>query len=107
MRKAILCLLLLAFCGSGFSQEKPVEAKPLTSISVEDFRQRLEELKAVQIQVAANLQAIGGAIQDCEFWIDLLERAKKQAETKAVKTEPVKEKPAKEDKNGNRPNDRK
>jgi hypothetical protein len=34
---------------------------------------RLEELTAVAKQTEINLHALGGAIQDCNYWLKLLE----------------------------------
>ena len=35
-----------------------------------DIQERLKSLEAQRIQMEANLNAIGGAIQDCHFWLD-------------------------------------
>jgi hypothetical protein len=36
----------------------------------QDIKERLQTLDAQRIQMEANLNAIGGAIQDCQFWLD-------------------------------------
>ena len=36
----------------------------------QDFKERLEALEGQRRQMEANLNAIGGAIQDCHFWLD-------------------------------------
>jgi|TARA_R110000868_G_scaffold40359_2_gene139335 hypothetical protein len=36
----------------------------------QDIQERLKSLEAQRIQMEANLNAIGGAIQDCHFWLD-------------------------------------
>ena len=35
-----------------------------------DLKERLEALEVQRRQMEANLNAIGGAIQDCHFWLD-------------------------------------
>ena len=35
-----------------------------------DIQERLKSLNAQRIQTEANLNALGGAIQDCHFWLD-------------------------------------
>ena len=37
-----------------------------------DIEQRIAELKKLQADALANANAIGGAIQDCEFWLGRL-----------------------------------
>jgi hypothetical protein len=34
-----------------------------------DIQERLKSLDAQRIQMEANLNAIGGAIQECHFWL--------------------------------------
>ena len=36
----------------------------------EQILARIEELKAQAEQLKANLNAVGGAIQDCEYWLE-------------------------------------
>ncbi len=36
----------------------------------QNIKERLQALEAQRIQMEANLNAIGGAIQDCQFWLD-------------------------------------
>lgn len=35
----------------------------------EQILSRIEELKAQAEQLKANLNAVGGALQDCEYWL--------------------------------------
>lgn len=50
-------------------------------ITKEAVEKRRAELQANYQQAIANAQAIGGAIQDCEYWLALLEKeADKPAE---------------------------
>ena len=37
-----------------------------------DIQERLKSLDAQRIQMEANLNALGGAIQDCYFWLEKL-----------------------------------
>lgn len=41
-------------------------------ITKEAIEKRREQLQAEYQQAIANAQAIGGAIQDCQYWLDLL-----------------------------------
>jgi hypothetical protein len=41
-------------------------------ITKEQIEKRLEALKADYQQAVANVHAIGGAIQDCEHWLEQL-----------------------------------
>ncbi len=51
-------------------------------ITRETIEARLAELRAQREQMIANLNAIGGAIQDCEFWLSELEKAEETDPTK-------------------------
>lgn len=42
-----------------------------------DIKTRIEELKKLRDQALANANAIGGAIQDCEFWLEWLDNQAK------------------------------
>lgn len=42
-------------------------------MNAERVKTRLEELTAVAKQTEINLHALGGAIQDCNYWLKLLE----------------------------------
>ena len=44
------------------------------------IQQRLAELKQQQKFMEGNLNAIGGAIQDCEYWLAKLKEQKDAAE---------------------------
>jgi septal ring factor EnvC (AmiA/AmiB activator) len=41
-------------------------------MTVQDIQERIKELQAQRSQTEANLNAIGGAIQDCHFWLEKL-----------------------------------
>ena len=42
-------------------------------MKVEAIKKRIDELTAVAKQTEINLHALGGAIQDCNYWLKLLE----------------------------------
>ena len=42
-------------------------------MNVEAIKQRIEVLTAQAKQMELNLHAIGGAIQDCQYWLNQLE----------------------------------
>lgn len=50
-------------------------------ITREHFEGRLEELKRQQEQLRANLHAVDGAMQDCEYWINRLNETEHTGET--------------------------
>jgi hypothetical protein len=55
-------------------------------ISQDDIKKRLDELKTAREQVTANLQALDGAIQQCEWFMAELnsrEKALKKKQSKA------------------------
>jgi prefoldin subunit 5 len=39
-------------------------------ITTEKIQARLDDLKAQADQLRGNLNAVGGAIQDCEYWLE-------------------------------------
>jgi prefoldin subunit 5 len=39
-------------------------------ITAEKIQARLDDLKAQADQLRGNLNAVGGAIQDCEYWLE-------------------------------------
>jgi len=42
-------------------------------MNAERLKARLEELTAVAKQTEINLHALGGAIQDCNYWLKIIE----------------------------------
>ncbi len=46
----------------------------------EMLRKRIADLQAQREQLLANLNAMQGAIIDCEFWLSELTKAKEQSE---------------------------
>jgi hypothetical protein len=67
--------------GAVIAPDQTPDPKPL-SISKEDLTKRLDELKKAEAQITANLQAIGGAIQDCEYWLKEIEYRDAEANKK-------------------------
>ena len=43
------------------------------NMNAERLKARLEELTAVAKQTEINLHALGGAIQDCNYWLKIIE----------------------------------
>jgi hypothetical protein len=43
-------------------------------LNVESIKSRIEFLNAQAKQVELNIHAIGGAIQDCQYWLNELEK---------------------------------
>lgn len=41
-------------------------------MTIESLEKRKLELQTQQAQLVANVNAIGGALQDCEYWINVL-----------------------------------
>jgi hypothetical protein len=44
-------------------------------MNVESLKSRIELLTAQAKQLELNLHAIGGAIQDCQYWLNELEKS--------------------------------
>ena len=44
-------------------------------MNVESIKSRIEFLNAQAKQLELNLHAIGGAIQDCQYWLNELEKS--------------------------------
>lgn len=53
----------------------------------QDIRTRIEELQKLRDNALANANAIGGAIQDCEFWLERLSAQAKPGPLHVVKDE--------------------
>jgi prefoldin subunit 5 len=43
-------------------------------LNIESLKRRIELLNAQAKQLELNLHAIGGAIQDCQYWLNELEK---------------------------------
>lgn len=77
MRKAIAVILLLCLVGLVCAQTQTTSTPatvptPKTMISRADLEKRLSELKTQHEQTIAQVHAIEGAIQDCQYWLDQL-----------------------------------
>jgi hypothetical protein len=89
-------ILLLAFTALALCQEpsagpsKSPDASALITQSV--IEERLAELEKGRTQAAANLHAFDGAIQECQYWLNLVKakaaEAKKQAASADAKKKP-------------------
>jgi hypothetical protein len=59
-------------------------------LNVESIKSRIEFLTAQAKQMELNLHAIGGAIQDCQYWLNELEKpnaANQVNDTQGVESE--------------------
>jgi hypothetical protein len=59
-------------------------------MNVESIKSRIEFLTAQAKQLELNLHAIGGAIQDCQYWLNELEKpnaANQVNDTQGVESE--------------------
>ncbi len=74
-RFALVLLLLLGGCLAAFAQN----SKP-SPITKEALEQRLAALKRDRTQAVANVNAYDGAIQECQFWLELLKDAEEEEE---------------------------
>ena len=52
-------------------------------MSLEAFKKRLKELEVAKDQGIANVNAIAGAIQECQFWISTMTKPEEIPETKS------------------------
>jgi hypothetical protein len=84
MKKSLSALVLLLSLLFAYGQESPKESEKQT-INIESLRDRLETLKKGREQAIADVNAYGGAIQECEYWIKYLQENK---ENKGQKSEP-------------------
>ena len=69
-RFALALLLVLGGCLAGFAQN----SKP-SLITKEALELRLAALQRDRAQAVANVNAYDGAIQECQFWLELLKDA--------------------------------
>ncbi|KKN66893.1 hypothetical protein LCGC14_0466680 [marine sediment metagenome] len=74
-RFALALLLVLGGCLAGFAQN----SKP-SLITKEALELRLAALQRDRAQAIANVNAYDGAIQECNFWIELLKDAEQEEE---------------------------
>ena len=72
-RVALALLLVLGGCLAGFAQN----SKP-SPITKEVLELRLVALERDRAQAIANVNAYDGAIQECQFWLELLKDAEQE-----------------------------
>jgi len=81
-------LLVLGGCLSMSAQDNSLkEAKP--AITKQAFQDRLAGLEKGRAQALADLSAYDGAIQECQYWLEQVEKA--EAEAKAAPKEKPKD----------------
>ena len=69
------------------AQTVPATVKPAPAITQQALEQRIASLKTQYDQAIANANALQGAIQDCQYWIEQLKTAdaeKKETAEKAT-----------------------
>ena len=49
-------------------------------MDIDKLKKRIEELEKSRSEMLANYQAICGAIQDCQYWIDVIQGVKNASE---------------------------
>lgn len=91
MRNLLLPLFVVAILCLG-AVPPADDAKPPATITKQAIEQRLDGLRRDLEQAKANLNAIGGAVQDCEYWLDLVKEKPAEAEKPAPKIGDVKPK---------------
>ena len=57
-------------CLSMPAQTVPATVKPAPAITQQALEQRIASLKTQYDQAIANANALQGAIQDCQYWLD-------------------------------------
>jgi peptidoglycan hydrolase CwlO-like protein len=81
MKKLILLIAILLFIPFVSAQDKaPEEPKP--TITLEALQSRLQLLNKDREQMVANVNALDGAIQECQHWIDQLSTPKEPKKAK-------------------------
>jgi hypothetical protein len=83
-RRIALVVIVLALALAVSGQQAP---SPSSAITKESLLQRRVDLEHQREQAIANVNAISGAIQECEFWISQIEAAEKALKEKQKEKE--------------------
>jgi hypothetical protein len=90
-------LVIFLFASSGLTQTPTHAPLSAPAITVEALEARLAGLEKGRAQTLATLSAYDGAIQECQYWLDLVKKAKTAQPAKPGdpkrKPEPPKTKP--------------
>ena len=75
----LIFVVLLIFAAVGLSQDATPPPAP-AGITVAAIEARITELQQQKDQAIANVNALAGAIQDCQFWLEQAKEAEKPKE---------------------------
>lgn len=84
MKKLGRLVFLLAACVLLLQAAAPDLKTPAVSVSREALQTRLFELERQREQAIANVNAISGAIQECQYWVAWLKEKEREAEASSV-----------------------
>lgn len=84
-----LLAVLLAFVLLAQGAQDPA---PKSVVTKEALQERIASLEQARQQAIANVNALGGAIQECTYWLQRLEAAEAEAKKQADKPKPPPEK---------------
>lgn len=83
--RTILCIVLLA---AGLAADEKPASKPAPGVvTKEALESRIRDLQTQKDQAIANANALTGAIQDCQFWLDQIRASEEKAAKTAGKAE--------------------
>jgi hypothetical protein len=75
MKKALAVIVICFMAGLALGQDKPVSINPVPNVITKDvIEKRLADLQQQLEQAKANLHAYEGAIADCKFWLEQLDK---------------------------------
>ncbi len=83
--KVVRWLLLVALLATAVLVR--ADGAPPGPVTKEALRQRIAELDKMREQAIANVNAISGAIQECEHWMAVIEEREKAQKEKPGKEE--------------------
>ena len=84
MKKLGRLVFLLAACVLLLQAAAPDLKTPAVSVSREALQTRLVELERQREQAIANVNAISGAIQECQYWVAWLKEKEREAEARSA-----------------------
>ena len=78
MKKLRWLVFLLMACALLLQAASPDPSPAVSVITREALQDRLSELQRLRERALANVNAISGAIQECEYWLEKLKEDKKK-----------------------------